>query len=97
MGIQRQRTRADNDQQLEAWIQAHIHVLEFFGGVPTLVVPDNTKTAVTRACRYDLDLNPTYQDFVAHYGIVFPRVLKTHKASVGNRRPYADLADHTSA
>jgi len=52
---------------------------------------------VTRACRYDLDLNPTYQDFAAHYGIVFPRVLKTHKASVGNRRPYADLADHTSA
>jgi hypothetical protein len=33
----------------------------FFGGVPTLAVPDNTKTAVTRACRYDPDLNPTYQ------------------------------------
>jgi transposase len=42
------------DQQLEAWIQAHIDALEFFGGVPTLAVPDNTKTAVTRACRYDL-------------------------------------------
>jgi transposase len=25
-------------------IQAHIHALEFFGGVPTLAVPDNTKT-----------------------------------------------------
>jgi len=36
-------TRSPRDQQLEAWIQAHIHVLEFFGGVPTLVVPDNTK------------------------------------------------------
>jgi len=32
-----------------------IHALEFFGGVPTLAVPDNTKTAVTRACRYDPD------------------------------------------
>lgn len=40
---------ATRDQQLEAWIQAHIHALEFYGGVPTLAVPDNTKTAVTRA------------------------------------------------
>jgi len=60
---------ATRDQQLEAWIQAHIHALEFFGGVPTLAVPDNTKTAVTRACRYDPDLNPTYQDFAVHYGM----------------------------
>jgi transposase len=60
---------ATRDQQLESWIQAHIHALEFFGGVPTLVVPDNTKTAVTRACRYDPDLNPTYQEFAVHYGM----------------------------
>jgi hypothetical protein len=37
----------------------HIHALEFFGGVATLAVPDNTKTAVTRGRRYDPDLNPT--------------------------------------
>jgi len=60
---------ATPDQQLEAWLQAHIHALEFFGGVPTLAVPDNTKTAVTRACRYDPDLNPTYQEFAVHYGM----------------------------
>ena len=60
---------ATRDQQLEAWIQAHMHALEFFGGVPTLAVPDNTKTAVTRACRYDPDLNPTYQEFAVHYGM----------------------------
>ena len=60
---------ATRDQQLEAWIQAHIHALEFFGGVPILVVPDNTKTAITRACRYDPDLNPTYQEFAVHYGM----------------------------
>jgi transposase len=60
---------ATRDQQLESWIRAHIHALEFFGGVPKLVVPDNTKTAVTRACRYDPDLNPTYQEFAVHYGL----------------------------
>jgi hypothetical protein len=35
-------------------------------GVPTPAVPDNTKTAGTRACRYDPDLNPTYQEFAVH-------------------------------
>ena len=51
------------------WIQVHIHALEFYGGAPTLIVPDNTKTAVTRACRYDPDLNPTYQEFAVYYGV----------------------------
>ena len=59
---------ATRDQQMEAWIQAHIHALEFYGGVPRLVVPDNTKTGVAKACRYDPDLNPTYQDLATHYG-----------------------------
>lgn len=30
---------------------------------------DNTKTAVTRACRYDPDLNPTQQEFAVHCGM----------------------------
>jgi transposase len=60
---------ARRDQQLESWIQAHIHALEYFGGVPKVAVPDNTRTAVTRACRYDPDLNPTYQEFAVHYGM----------------------------
>jgi transposase len=59
---------ATRDQQLQTWIQVHIHALEFYGRAPTLTVPDNPKTAVTRACRYDPDLNPTYQEFAVHYG-----------------------------
>ena len=47
---------------------AHVHALEHWGGVPLLVVPDNTKTGVTKPCRYDPDVNPTYQNFAAHYG-----------------------------
>ena len=39
-----------------------------WGGVPLLVVPDNTRTGVSKACRYDPDVNPTYQNFAAHYG-----------------------------
>jgi transposase len=59
---------AAENQQMEAWLTMHIHAFEFFGGVPKLLVIDNTKTGVTRACRYDPDLNPTFQELAAHYG-----------------------------
>ncbi len=59
---------ATADEQLANWIGAHVRALEFFGGVPALIVPDNTKTAVIKACRYDPDLNPTYQEMAMHYG-----------------------------
>jgi transposase len=54
---------------MEAWLGAHMRALEFYGGAAKLVVPDNTKTGVTKACRYDPDLNPTYQDMALHYGM----------------------------
>jgi transposase len=56
-------------QELQHWIGAHVHSFEFLGGVTRLVVPDNPKTGVTRACRYDPDLNPTYQEMARHYGV----------------------------
>ena len=60
---------ATRDQQLTAWISAHIHAFEYFGGVPRLLIPDNPRTGVSRACRYDPDLNPTYQEMAMHYGV----------------------------
>jgi transposase len=56
-------------QELEPWIGAHVRTFEFLGGVPELVVPDNAKTAVSKACRYEPDLNPTYQEMAMHYGV----------------------------
>jgi len=47
---------ATADEQLASWIGAHERAFEFYQGVPKLVVPDNTKTGVTKACRYDPDL-----------------------------------------
>jgi len=35
--------------------------------VPELVIPDNLKSAVSKACRYEPDLNPTYLDMANHY------------------------------
>jgi transposase len=55
-------------EDLPSWISAHIHAFEFFGGVSEILVPDNTKTGVTKPCRYEPDINPTYQDLAQHYG-----------------------------
>jgi len=55
-----------------------VRAFTFFGGVPELIVPDNVKSGVTRAHRYEPDLNPTYQEMAAHYGaaVVPARVRK---------------------
>ena len=37
------------DQKIETWLLCHRHALEFFGGVPERIVPDNLKAAVVRS------------------------------------------------
>ncbi len=51
------------------WLGAHVRAFEFFAGVPKVVVPDNLKSAVTKPCRYDPELNPAYQQLAEHYGV----------------------------
>jgi transposase len=55
-------------QTLPDWIKVHIHAFEFFRAVPEILVPDNTRSGVSHACRYDPDLNPTYQELASFYG-----------------------------
>lgn len=50
------------------WIGSNRRMLEFFEGVPALLVPDNLKAAATMACRYEPQVNETYLEFAAHYG-----------------------------
>ncbi len=61
---------ATDRRDLAAWIGSHTRALEFFGGVATVVVPDNWKTGVRSPCFYEPDLNPTYRDWAEHYGTV---------------------------
>ena len=56
-------------QQLPDWLGSHVRALEFFGGVPAAFVPDNLKSGVIKAHRYDPEINPAYQDFAEHYGL----------------------------
>jgi len=56
-------------QDLWSWIDCHVRAFAFYGGCPILVIPDNPKTGVTRACRYEPDLNRTYAEMAQHYGV----------------------------
>jgi transposase len=69
---------AVSHQDLPSWISLHVHTFEYFGAVPMITVPDNPKVGVTHPCRYEPDLNPTYQDMATHYNtaVVPARVKK---------------------
>ena len=55
-------------QALPDWIGAHTRVFAAFGGVPALVVSDNLKSGVIRACFYEPEINRSYAEMAAHYG-----------------------------
>jgi transposase len=55
-------------QTLPDWIGSHVRMFAYMGGVPEAIVPDNIRSGVSKACFYDPDINPTYQDLATHYG-----------------------------
>jgi transposase len=61
---------ATRTQQLPDWLGSHQRLLTFFGGVPGAIVPDQLKTGVTVACRYEPGLQRTYEEFAQHNGTV---------------------------
>ncbi len=93
---------ATESQELENWIGSHIRTFEFLEGVPKLVIPDNTRSGVNRACRYEPDLNRTYHEMAMHYGVGVlptrpykPRVLVVERWIVAalRHRKFFSLAD----
>ena len=61
---------ATPSQELPCWVGSHERMLGYFGGSPEIWVPDNLRSAVTRACRYEPEVNRTYADLARHYGAV---------------------------
>src|SRR5215831_9262595 len=55
-------------QGLGDWIGAHTRSFAAIAGVPCLIVPDNAKVAVIKACLYEPQVNRTYAEMAAHYG-----------------------------
>ena len=56
-------------QAIPHWLGSHQRALAFFGGVPNCIVPDNLKSGINSACRYEPELNRSYQEFAEHYGV----------------------------
>jgi transposase len=80
--------KAAADQTLKSWIDLHVDAFAFFGGVPQAVVPDNLRSGVSKACRYDPESNPSYLALAEHYdtAVVPARARKPRdkaKAEVG--------------
>lgn len=74
-----------------SWVEAHVLALEFFGGVPARIVPDNLKTGVVKPDLYDPKINRAFGEFAAHYGCLIDpaRILKPRdKATVERHVSY---------
>jgi transposase len=56
-------------QNVSSWIKLNINALRYFGCVPKVIVPDNLKAAVTKACKYEPIINNTFEEFGSYYGL----------------------------
>jgi transposase len=61
---------ATRTQTLPEWIAAHNHAVRYFGGMTVAVVPDQTRTAVSRPCFWEPELNRTYLEWAQHHDTV---------------------------
>ncbi|RLE11094.1 IS21 family transposase, partial [Candidatus Aerophobetes bacterium] len=57
---------ATETQKRQDWIKANENALWYFGGVPKAVVPDSLKSGVTKANKYEPEINPVYTDFARY-------------------------------
>ena len=56
-------------QRLPDWIGSHTRAMQYFGGVPAAIVPDNLKSGVKDPLYYDPEINPTYQQWAEYYNV----------------------------
>jgi transposase len=81
---------ATRTQQVPDWIGSHVRALSAIGGVPRAVVPDQLKSGVTAACRYEPGIQRSYEELAQHYGTVILPARPAHprdkaKAEAGVR------------
>ena len=58
---------ATRTQSLADWIGSHTRAFAFLGGVSAMVVSDNLKSGITKACFYEPAVNRTYAALAEHY------------------------------
>jgi len=58
---------ATRTASLPDWLGSHVRMLTFYGHAPTILVPDNPRVGVTKADRYEPELQRSYEEMAAHY------------------------------
>lgn len=58
------------DQSVETWLGCHRRAFEHFTGVPSKIIIDNPKCAITKACDYDPQVQRSYADYAEGYGFL---------------------------
>ena len=67
-------------QSSSDFLESHVNMFEFFGGTTQVLSPDNLKSAVTKAHRYDPTINQAYTRLATHYDVaVVPARVRTPK------------------
>jgi transposase len=56
-------------ENTEAWATGHALAFTYFGGCPNIIVPDNPKPVITKACRYEPDVNPSFAQMANHFNL----------------------------
>lgn len=91
-------------QGKEDFIHACRNAVEYFGGTPDAIVPDNLRSAVTKSGKYEPEINRSFEDFASHYGMsVLParayrprdKALVEGAVKIVYRRIFARLRDET--
>lgn len=78
----------------ECYIQGNVNALKYFDALPKFIVPDNDKSAVTKACKYDPTINETFKDMANHYGItIFPTRIISPKDKGSVEKAVLDAAE----
>jgi transposase len=90
-------------QTIEDFIAACENAIRYFKGVPLAIVPDNLKSAVQKASRYEPIINENFKAFADHYGtVVLParsrkpqdKALVENMVKLSYQNIYAHLPDN---
>lgn len=61
---------ATPSQRIPDFLGSQTRALDYLGGVPALVIPDQLRTGVSDPCRYEPGVQRSYADWARHYNTV---------------------------
>jgi transposase len=82
------------NRDLPSFITGVVNALTYFGGVPPIFVPDNDKSAVIKANKYEPLINKTFQELADYYeAAVIPARVRSPKDKPTVEKTVHDLAE----